>query len=100
MVFRARREPTIKGNGTRANPLLQEQTKGWSLMIPCARATRDRGLPSPGVRALLSVPVGERVVKLRTHWDGPSRPQNAFVLGRVRRTAKRFEIESTMEDPG
>jgi hypothetical protein len=41
--------------------------KGWSLMIFCARATRGRGSPSPGVMVRLGVPVGGRVKKF-TQW--------------------------------
>ena len=49
--------------------LLTEQRRGWSLMIICARATRGRGLPSPGLLARLGVPVGGRVRKLRAVED-------------------------------
>ena len=49
--------------------LLAELRKGWSLMIFCARATRGRGLPSPGLMARLGVPVGGRVEKLRAVED-------------------------------
>ncbi len=38
-------------------------------MIFCARATRSRGSPSPGVMARLGVPVGGRVRKLRAVED-------------------------------
>jgi hypothetical protein len=38
-------------------------------MIFCARATRGRGLPSPGLMARLGVPVGGRVRKLRAVED-------------------------------
>ena len=38
-------------------------------MIFCARATRGRGLPSPGLMARLGVPAGGRVEKLRAMED-------------------------------
>ena len=38
-------------------------------MVFCARATRGRGLPSPGLMARLGVPVGGRVKKLRAVED-------------------------------
>src|SRR5438445_11378356 len=37
---------------------LPEERMGWGLLISCARATRGRGLPSPGLMARLGVPVG------------------------------------------
>jgi hypothetical protein len=46
-----------------------EQRTGWSLMIFCARATRGRRLPSPGLMARLGVPVGGRVRKSRAEED-------------------------------
>ena len=38
-------------------------------MIFCARATRGRRIPSPGLMARLGVPVGGRVIKLRALED-------------------------------
>jgi hypothetical protein len=54
------------GGGT---SVLAEQRRGWSLMIFCARATRGRRLPSPGIMARLGVLVGGRVRKLRAVED-------------------------------
>jgi hypothetical protein len=48
---------------------MQGGGRGWSLMIFCARATRGRGLPSPGLMARLGVPVGGRVRKPRAVED-------------------------------
>jgi hypothetical protein len=39
-------------NDTRADPLLPEQRRGWSLMIFCARATRGLRRPSLDARTL------------------------------------------------
>jgi len=52
---------------------------GWGLLISCARATRGRGLPSPGLMARLGVPVGGRVRKSRAVGD-----QSAPILERLR----------------
>jgi hypothetical protein len=55
--------------------LLAEQKREWSLMIFCARTTRGRGLPSPGLMARLGAPVGGRVKRLRAVGDHLARPQ-------------------------
>src|SRR5437867_6593411 len=56
-----------------------EERMGWGLLISCARATRGRGLPSPGLMARLGVPVGGRVRKSRAVGD-----QSAPILERLR----------------
>ena len=48
------------------------------LMVSCARATRGRGRPSPGLMARLGVPVGGRVRKLRAVED-----QSAPIPGEI-----------------
>ena len=55
-------------------------------MIFCARATRGRGLPSPGLMARLGVPVGGRVRMSRAVED-----QSALIPGE--RTSKLGRME-------
>ena len=58
---------------------IETQWEGWSLMIFCARATRGRGLPSPGLMARLGVPVGGRVRKSRAVGDQSSPPSSEMI---------------------
>jgi hypothetical protein len=46
-------------------------------MLSCARATRGRGLPSPGLMARLGEPVGGRVRKLRALEARPGCPEKS-----------------------
>jgi|GEM_PF-1527286 len=57
-------------------------------MIFCARATRGRELPSPGLMARLGVPVGGRVKKLRAVEDqsAPIPEERTSELGWMGRT--------------
>jgi hypothetical protein len=81
--------------------VLAEQGRGWSLMIFCARATRGRGRPSPGLMARPGrsiakqsegregekyLPVGGRVRKLRAVEDqsGPIPGEITSERGRSR----------------
>jgi hypothetical protein len=71
--------------GIHVGPVLPEQRRGWSLMTFCARATRGRGRPSPGVMARLGVPVDGRVRKLRAVEDqsAPILEEITSELGRI-----------------
>jgi hypothetical protein len=55
--------------GGLVGPSAHGTERGWRLMIFCARATRGRGLPSPGLMARFGVPMGGRVRKLRAVED-------------------------------
>ena len=82
--------------GTGPTGPIETQWEGWSLMIFCARATRGRGLPSPGLMARPGksivkqsegragekcLPVGGRVRKSRAVGDESSPPSRGTLDG-------------------